>query len=86
MIDRWFPSSKLHSCGLVNDALTLSDRSWLCGCGVIVDRDLNAAQNIRTEGLRLLEAAGHADSLNACGGDVRHPWVQLPMKQESHPL
>ena len=83
VIDRWFPSSKLHSCGYKNEALTLNDRSWTCGCGALVDRDLNAAQNIRTEGLRLLEAAGHVDSLNACGGDVRHPLVLLPLKQET---
>ncbi len=86
VIDRWFPSSKLHSCGLVNDALTLKDREWLCGCGETVDRDLNAALNIRTEGLKMMVAAGHVETENACGGDVRHPWVQLPMKQESHPL
>lgn len=86
VIDRWFPSSKLHmGCGALNDALTLSDRTWLCGCGEVVDRDLNAAQNIRAEGLRMLEAAGQTDSLNACGAGVRPRYQgQSAMKQESH--
>lgn len=73
VIDRWFPSSKTcHVCGVVNQALTLADRSWTCVCGACHDRDLNAAINIRSEGLRIL-AAGHAESLNARGPDVRLP-------------
>lgn len=54
-IDRWFPSSKLcHACGHKNDDLTLADRKWVCpGCGKVVDRDFNAALNIRDEALRL---------------------------------
>jgi putative transposase len=73
VIDRWYPSSKTcHVCGAVNDALTLADRSWTCVCGVCHDRDLNAALNIRVEGLRLL-AAGHAERQNARGPSVRLP-------------
>jgi len=46
--DRWFASSKLCSqCGRKNDDLTLSDREWWCGgCGVLNDRDANAAENL----------------------------------------
>jgi putative transposase len=73
VIDRWYPSSKTcHVCGAVNAALTLSDRSWTCICGAHLDRDLNAALNIRTEGLNIL-AAGHAESLNARGPGIRLP-------------
>jgi putative transposase len=51
-IDRFFPSSKLHAeCGTINTELKLSDRYWLCGCGTMVDRDANAALNIKLEGL-----------------------------------
>jgi putative transposase len=71
VIDRFFPSSKMcNACGAINGELTLKDREWDCGCGVHHDRDLNAARNIRDEGLRML-AAGHAESLNARGADVR---------------
>ena len=47
--DRWFASSKLCShCGWKNDDLTLSDREWWCsGCGVMNDRDFNAARNLQ---------------------------------------
>jgi len=53
-ISRWFPSSKLCSCcGYKNKELTLKDREWICpSCGCILDRDLNAATNIRNEGLK----------------------------------
>ena len=46
--DRWFPSSKTCSdCGHVHAGLTLSDREWVCEeCGVIHDRDRNAAINL----------------------------------------
>ncbi len=46
--DRWFASSKLCArCGWKNDDLLLSDREWRCGgCGVLNDRDFNAAQNL----------------------------------------
>lgn len=53
-IDKWFPSSKLcRHCGTVNSELTLSDREWDCpGCGAHLLRDVNAAINIKTEGLK----------------------------------
>ncbi|WP_066946163.1 RNA-guided endonuclease InsQ/TnpB family protein [Microtetraspora fusca] len=63
-IDRWFPSSKLCSdCGTVAESMPLNVRSWECPCGVVHDRDVNAAKNIL--------AAGRADRLNACGAQVR---------------
>ncbi|WP_342217299.1 transposase [Nocardia flavorosea] len=62
-VDRWFPSTRLCSvCGLVGDAKPLHVREWTCTCGVVHDRDLNAARNIL--------AAGLAESRNACGGAV----------------
>jgi putative transposase len=71
VIDRFFPSSKMcRDCGAINEALALSDRHWVCECGVVHDRDLNAARNIRDEGLRIL-AAGQAERLNAQGAGVR---------------
>ncbi len=46
--DRWFPSSKTCSgCGHVKDKLPLSVRTFECAaCGLIIDRDLNAALNL----------------------------------------
>lgn len=56
-VDRFFPSSKTCSCcGWKNTNLKLSDREFICeGCGLVIDRDENAAINIKNEGLRLLE-------------------------------
>lgn len=76
--DRFYPSSRLcYECGYKHDGLTLADRRWVCpGCGCTLDRDLNAAKNIKREGLRLLGvdvAAGHAETQNACGRAVRLP-------------
>jgi putative transposase len=72
-VGRWFPSSQLCSeCGHRNQELSLSDRSWTCSnCGARHDRDHNAAKNVRDEGVRILLAVGHTESLNACGADVR---------------
>jgi putative transposase len=46
--DRWFPSSKACSrCGHVKDKLPLSVRTYSCdACGLVIDRDLNAALNL----------------------------------------
>jgi putative transposase len=71
VIDRWYPSSRLcRGCGAINETLSLSDRQWVCDCGMVHDRDLSAAINIRDEGLRML-AEGHSDSRNARGAGVR---------------
>jgi putative transposase len=52
-IGKFFPSSKTcFSCGFVLDSLPLTQRSWDCPeCGTHHDRDLNAALNIKKEGL-----------------------------------
>lgn len=48
LIDRWYPSSRLCSyCGIKNDMLRLSERNWMCECGVRHDRDVNAAINLQ---------------------------------------
>jgi len=55
-IDKWFPSSKkCNECDEINHDLKLSDRQWICKeCGCLIDRDFNAAKNIRDEGIRIL--------------------------------
>ena len=57
-IDKWFPSSKTcNECGEINHDLQLSDREWMCkSCGSIIDRDYNAAKNIRNKGIEILFA------------------------------
>ena len=56
-VDKWYPSSKIcNNCGEINNDLKLSDREWQCdSCKSILDRDHNAAKNIRAEGVRILE-------------------------------
>lgn len=54
-VDKWYPSSKTcHECGYVNKSLTLKEREWTCPhCNKLLERDINAALNIRDEGYRL---------------------------------
>ena len=49
-VGRWYPSSKKCSeCNAVRARLALSEREYVCGeCGAVLDRDLNAARNLRT--------------------------------------
>jgi putative transposase len=56
-VSRWFPSSKKCSCcGNIKHDLKLSDREYICeNCGLVIDRDENAAINIEVEGIRLYE-------------------------------
>ena len=52
VVDRWYPSSKTCStCGTRTATLPLNTRIWSCVCGVVHDRDLNAARNILVAGL-----------------------------------
>ena len=45
---RWYPSSKTCSCcGWVDEDQVLADRIFVCQeCGLVMDRDLNAARNL----------------------------------------
>lgn len=65
VIDRWYPSSKTCSkCGRVKAKLSLSERVFHCdACGLSIDRDLNAAINIKVAG-------SAPETINARGGDT----------------
>lgn len=56
IIDKWYPSSKLcRFCGNIKKELVLADRVWQCqSCDAILDRDINAAINIKNEGCLIL--------------------------------
>jgi len=65
VVNRYFPSSKLCSlCGAKDETLTLSDRMYECGqCGLEMDRDVNAAINLRnTASSAGIEACGEEGS------------------------
>ena len=55
-IDKWFPSTKLCShCGCKKVSIELKERVYICEhCGNIMDRDLNAATNIKNVGRVML--------------------------------
>ncbi|MFE9460413.1 RNA-guided endonuclease InsQ/TnpB family protein [Streptomyces californicus] len=55
VVDRFFPSTRRCSaCGTYGPKPDLAVRGWSCGaCGATHDRDVNAARNLRDEGLRL---------------------------------
>lgn len=81
VIDRYYPSSKTCSrCGMVKTKLSLRERTYRCdSCGLLIDRDLNAAINI--------QVAGSApETINAHGGDARQTepvrTMQSPSKCE----
>lgn len=61
--DRFYPSSKTCSaCGLKLESLSLSVREWTCPvCGVLHDRDVNAAINLKNMAV--------SSTVSACGED-----------------
>ena len=68
-IDPWFPSSKTCAgCGHKVEKMSLDVRAWDCpGCGTQgIDRDINAALNIKHQGIIQLKAGGL--SVSAHGG------------------
>jgi len=74
-VGRFTPTSQTCSACSANDGpKPLHVRSWQCkACGVVHDRDVNAARNVL--------AAGRAERLNACGGTVR-PGASLARPSE----
>ena len=78
LVDRWFASSETCSrCGWINDDLTLAERVFICQeCGLVIDRDLNAAINIRKETLRLMSdvpVVASSERKIACGAERSGP-------------
>lgn len=69
VIDRFYPSSKTCSnCGWKKDDLSLSDRTFACGnCGIKIDRDLNAAINIKRMGVDILYNRTSRDEVTSPG-------------------
>ena len=54
--DRFFPSSKLCiCCGAIKKDLKLSDRIYKCECGNVIDRDYQAALNLKRYGEMVLD-------------------------------
>lgn len=63
-IGRFTPSSKTcHQCHEIVDKLPLKVRKWTCQCGAILDRDINAAINIKH--FAIADALGHSVSVKS---------------------
>ncbi|WP_206450810.1 RNA-guided endonuclease TnpB family protein, partial [Micrococcus sp. KRD026] len=81
MIDRFAPSSKACSrCGTVKSTLSLAERTFECeACHLVIDRDVNAAINIRAwavqeeRGAGVELARGRRESRNGRGAAVSGP-------------
>ena len=93
--DRWYPSSKTCStCGWRKPSLTLAERTFTCeACGLVMDRDENAARNLLA--LRIeagadsgtASGAGTGRKAYACGDRIRPglagQWPQPPAGDEA---
>ena len=77
VVDRWYRSSKTRSgCGRAKAKPSPAERTYRCeSCGLVLDRDLNAAINIRvagsaTETINAHGATARRGSLSGCGTRV----------------
>lgn len=78
-IGQFEPSSKLCTCGVINEELKLSDRVWTCkSCGLTHNRDLLAANNIKRFAFLKNNTVGTTE-IKACGDDG----LLLSVKQEA---
>ncbi len=70
--DRFFPSSKqCSSCKKAKATLSLSTRTYGCEhCGLVLDRDQNAARNLADHGREHLVAGSGPETLNGRRGDT----------------
>ena len=70
--DRWFPSSKkCSSCKETKATLSLATRTYRCGnCGLVLDRDHNAARNLAAYGKKHLVAGSGPETQNGRRGDA----------------
>ena len=70
VVSRWYRSSKTCSgCGSVKAKLSLSERTYRCdGCGLVLDRDLNAAINICVAGSAPETLNAHGVTVGRGGG------------------
>lgn len=68
VVDRFYPSSKTCSaCGCLKEELSLRERTYTCeSCGMVLDRDVNAALNLLQEAVRTTVSSTESD---ACGVD-----------------
>ena len=87
---RFYPSSKRCSnCGTVRASLPLRVRTFRCpACGLVTDRDLNAARNLAALALAdcTMVAGSSPETENACGvgsaGQAGDGLVQLPAEKQ----
>ena len=82
-VSKWFPSSKTCSgCGEVKATLPLSIREFVCtNCGLIIDRDQNAALNLAKLGL--IEVIAGSSSGNGRGGSNKSEVFNSAQADES---
>lgn len=91
--DKWYPSSKrCNDCGAIYKELKLSEREWACvECGVVHDRDLNAAYNLRDYPFLNENNTASSVGINAFGENVslsnevgvESSLVELGIKQQT---
>jgi len=78
IISRWEPTSQTCSCcGHREGRKQLGIREWQClNCGVLHDRDINAALNIKAAG-------GHSEAINGCRRECKSEVVSAVLSDAS---
>jgi putative transposase len=85
--DRFYPSSKTCSaCGWVKAKLTLAERTFDCeGCGLVLDRDLNAARNLANLAQHVAQSGWETQNARGASRKPQFPGQVAKKREPSSP-
>lgn len=85
--DRFYPSSKTCSgCGTVKAKLPLTERTFACDCGLVLDRDHNAAVNLAALAVQESGPNAYVDRIGRDTRNAREGHVSLDHLAEQPPI
>ncbi|SNQ47939.1 transposase (fragment) [Frankia canadensis] len=85
-VSGWYPGTRsCLACGALVASLSLHTREWTCRCGVVHDRDVNAAKNILAAGLAVAACGDGVGPPRSQHGEASVGEAGKPAREEGNP-